>query len=303
MPVDREHLTPDIELLRPLAEGSMGRLWIARHHLLGVEVAVKLIALEALDDENRQRFEREARAAAAIAGDHVVRVLEQGHTARGEPYMAMELLDGEPLADRLERERRIALDDVVAIVSQLGSALSRAHAAGIVHRDVKPSNVFLTRTASGVALKLLDFGVAKWLNVDGPGHDLTADGNLVGTPHYMSPEQILHGGGKLSPQADLWSLAVLAYECLAGRRPFEAATLNDLSLVVFGSRYPPLTEIRPDLSPAFDVFFARAFRKKATDRYGDVGAMVAAFADVARRHVGYDEDAATAPRRAYRDPD
>ncbi|HHH29833.1 MAG TPA: serine/threonine protein kinase [Polyangiaceae bacterium] len=297
-----DSITPEVQLVRPLAEGSMGQVWAARHRALGIDVAVKLIGRGVVEDDDRRRLEREARAASEIASPHVARVFDHGRTPAGDPFMVMELLEGEPLDTRLEREGRVALDEVAALVTQIADALDRAHAAGIVHRDVKPANLFLARTAHGTSAKLLDFGVAKWMGTDGADGVLTADGSLVGTPHYMSPEQIIHGS-RLSIQVDLWSLAVVAYECLAGRRPFEAATLDDLSLTIFASRFPRLTEIRPDLSPGLDMFFARAFRKKVDERYTDVRAMATAFEDLSRRHRGYDEDAATAPRHAHHDPD
>jgi eukaryotic-like serine/threonine-protein kinase len=286
-----------VRLSRPLAEGGMGQIWVGEHLERRVDVAVKLVDERHLDPEAVQRFEREAATIAEVASPHVVRMFEHGRTPSGLPYMVMELLSGESLAARLARQRRVAPGELGTIVAHAARALTSMHAASIIHRDIKPSNLFLSPTDDGPWCTVIDFGVAKRLG-GSDSASLTADGHLVGTPHYMSPEQLLHGSDKLTPHVDLWSLAVVAYQCLAGALPFRAERLGDLSIAIFGSTYVPISELRPDLSAAFDAFFARAFRKKLSARFPTADELAAAFAEL----VGEveDDDVATVPIRAFR---
>jgi serine/threonine protein kinase len=268
-------ITANVRLLRPIASGVMSAVWLADHLTLGTQVAVKLVP-DAADEEMFARFEREAKAAAQLKSQHVVQIYDYGKTPDGTPYMVLELLEGESLAARLARHKRLSLDDCDVVVSHTARALTKAHAIDIIHRDIKPSNLFLTHTEEGLWVKVLDFGVAKRLQ-GGRAGDLTADGVIIGTPPFMSPEQILYGSGKLSPQADLWSLAVTAYLGLGGQLPFSGATLDELSLAVFQASPTRLSVLRPDLPDAFDAFFARAFHKKADQRFATAMDLARAF--------------------------
>jgi serine/threonine protein kinase len=176
-------------LARPLAQGGMGELWVGHHVELDIAVAIKFLEPKlAGEPEFVRRFQREARAAARLRSAHVARIHDYG-MEQGAPYIAMELLEGETLAERLSREGRLSVARLAAIVAQLAKGLGEAHAAGIVHRDLKPSNVFLARVAGEEVVKILDFGIAKELT--GRAHDtaVTDSGILLGSPRYMSPSR------------------------------------------------------------------------------------------------------------------
>ncbi|HVH46880.1 MAG TPA: serine/threonine-protein kinase, partial [Labilithrix sp.] len=188
-----DKITEAVRLVRPLAEGGMGRVWIAEHLGLHAEVVVKLMAPEmAARSDGAERFAREAAIAAAIKSPHVVQVFDHGVTAstadEGTPYIVMELLEGKDLGDHLAAHGRMDPKDVVALVVQIGKALSKAHKAGIVHRDIKPDNIFLCETEGGeIFVKLLDFGTAR--RDTQASSRTTVPGQIMGTPYYMSPEQ------------------------------------------------------------------------------------------------------------------
>src|SRR5262245_59461636 len=175
-------------LSRQLGQGGMGSVWLAHHTGLDVPCALKFIHPEAAGVADiRARFEHEAKAAAQIRSSHVVQILDHG-VWEGMPYIAMEYLEGEDLAQRLKRQKKLDPRETFAIVSQVGAALGKAHAAGLVHRDLKPANIFLVREDDREIAKVLDFGIAKNM-AGGLGDGQTKTGALLGTPHYMSPEQ------------------------------------------------------------------------------------------------------------------
>ncbi|HVY45595.1 MAG TPA: serine/threonine-protein kinase, partial [Minicystis sp.] len=226
------------QLERQLARGGMGSVWVARHLQLGTPVAVKFMdgALAAVP-ELRTRFEREARAAAVLQSPNVVRVLDYGLEA-GAPYIAMELLQGETLGARLKRERRLPLPAVGRVVAQVTRALRRAHEAGIVHRDLKPQNVFLAREDDEEVVKVLDFGIAKMLVGEGTKAGDTSTGTLLGSPSYMSPEQVRRSK-TIDHRSDLWSLAVVAYRALTGRLPYPGDEVGDVIVRICTETPPP----------------------------------------------------------------
>jgi eukaryotic-like serine/threonine-protein kinase len=249
-------LAERVELVRPLASGAMGEVWVARHLALDVPVAVKLIKAEAWknDPRARARFEREAKAAARIRSPHVVQILDHGLTEDDLPYIVMELLEGETLGARL-RKGRLSPGEVVLIVEQVARALGEAHDQGIIHRDVKPENLFLTR-GEPLFVKLLDFGIAKQTTALADGA-ATQTGVVVGTPQYMSPEQLLRAA-EPDATADLWALTVVAYEALVGRPAFHGETVASLIVAISHARYARPGAVVPALS-AIDAWFERAF--------------------------------------------
>lgn len=258
-------LADKYRLVRPLGQGAMGSVWQANHLALQATVAIKLLDRAiAGDPQSLNRFMLEARAAAALRSVHVVQVLDHG-VDQGTPYIVMEQLEGETLAERLHRVGSLSPAEVARAVIHIARALSRAHAAGIVHRDLKPENVFLVRNDEEEVAKLFDFGIAKSL----PGMplsslDLTFPGVLVGTPYYMSPEQT--AGVEVDPRSDIWALGVIAFECLVGRRPFEEPTLE---LLLHKIRVDPLP-IPSDWTPVpegFDTWFSRACARDREQRY------------------------------------
>lgn len=249
-----------------LGEGGMGTIWRAEHLVLGAPVAVKLIDRDVTKDEEAlARFTREAQASAALRSPHVVQILDYG-LDDGTPYMVMELLEGETLAERLRRERRLSPEQTVRIITHVARAVSRAHEAGIVHRDLKPENVFLVKNEESEIAKVLDFGVAKVTSATlGPQGERTRTGSLLGTPFYMSPEQA-QGNKTVDFRTDLWALGVIAFECLTGKRPFESDGLGDLVLSICIRPMPVPSEAGP-VPAEFDAWFAKACAREPEDRY------------------------------------
>jgi serine/threonine-protein kinase len=246
----------------------MGSVWIAEHLALHSLVAVKLIEPRvASNPETIARFIREARAAAALRSPHVVQILDHG-IDDGTPYIVMEMLEGESLAQRLERKGRLSAEETARILMQVARAVSRAHDTGIVHRDLKPGNIFLVENDDDELAKVLDFGVAKapptTFETSGVG---TQEGAFVGTPSYMSPEQA-EGVPDIDWRSDLWSLGVIAFECLVGRRPFEAEGLGGLVLKICSRPLPVPSQVAP-VPAGFDAWFARACARSPDERFTD----------------------------------
>lgn len=265
-------------LERPLARGGMGSVWAGHHLDLDVPIAVKFMGSSSPDLEmTRARFAREAKAAASLRSPHVVKVLD--YDAAGDaPYIVMELLVGEDLGQRLAHRGRLSLAEVDAITRQLALGLGLAHDAGIVHRDLKPSNVFLARVGSEEVVTILDFGVAKETKLGGSDAQTTT-GLVIGSPSYMSPEQAR--GGKVDLRSDLWSLGVLLFQALTGKRPFEGPNVGDVLVRICSDAIPLATHVAPDLPPEIDGFFARALCRSPDGRFQDARSLAAAFAAIA----------------------
>jgi serine/threonine-protein kinase len=268
-------VTPTLRLVRHLDGGGMGQVWIAEHLTLRAYVAVKFMASSITDAHGAaERFAREARAAAQIRSPHVVQVFDHGLTAEGAPYIVMELLDGEDLSRRLARLGVLDVRSTAILLRQIGRALEKAHSLGIVHRDIKPGNVFLVDAGGDLLAKLLDFGIAK--QFERVERTVTESGVMVGSPAYMSPEQIVHPRG-VDFRSDLWALAVVAYECLTGRKPFEGESVGALCMAIERGTFRPPTALRPDLPRALDAWFQRAFAREARSRFGSAREMGEAF--------------------------
>lgn len=254
------HVTDNIRLVRQLGRGGMGSVWVAQHLTLDLEVAVKFIATELLaksDPLVLTRFRREAQLAAKLDSPHVVRTLDHGVTEDGTPYIVMELLRGECLADRLARMRRIPARDTARILREVAAGLTVAHAAGVVHRDIKPHNIFLATTAAKTEIaKVLDFGVAKTTNTEAQPL-ATSSGVLIGTPQYMSPEQLMRAG-PVDASADLWALSVTAYEMMLGKLPFRGETLAATLVAITRADVEPPSSVDTSLPEALDQWFKRA---------------------------------------------
>ena len=238
----------DYRLCRLLGEGGMGQVWEAIHTSTQEHFALKF--LKGTKEEDRLRFLREVRAGAAVRHPNVIAVHDFIELADATLVIVMDLLDGETLGAVLKREQRIALAPLAALLLPVVSALEAAHALGIVHRDLKPDNVFLCkRAASGADVKVLDFGVAKLTASDGIAartHALTGTGSMLGTPYYMSPEQVF-ADKDLDARADIWSLGVVMYECLAGVKPTEAETIGRVLKRIMVAEFDPLAKHCPDV--------------------------------------------------------
>jgi eukaryotic-like serine/threonine-protein kinase len=272
-------LTENLRLLRLLGRGGMGTVWLAEHLVLKHEVAVKLLSPELTKDaEALERFRREATAVACLRSAHVVAIHDLG-TAEDTPFFVMERLEGEDLGRRLARAKKVPIGTVGAIVVQTCKALARVHELGIVHRDLKPGNVFLTDVEGDLVVKLLDFGVAK--TRDAQALHQTSDQALLGTPLYMSPEQVM-STKNVGPATDLWALAVVAYECLVGRPPFDGETVGAIHVAIANGRYTPICTVDPSLPRSLDPWFARAFADAPSQRFASAREMADAFLAAAR---------------------
>ena len=270
-------ISPHVKLIRLLGEGGMGEVWLAHHQRLNVEVAVKLIRADRWRGDHiaRTRFEREAQAVARIDSPHIVSVLDFGISDEGMPYIVMELLRGEGLDTRLSRGT-MTLPELAVVVRQVSRALQAAHDHGIVHRDIKPGNVFLSAVPDGVFVKVLDFGIAKEVSLlaratmIGPAPtsvdlDLT-QGARLGTPFYMSPEQIAHADA-VDGRSDIWALGVLSFQALTGQLPFLGATLAELGTAITVGRRTRASELNPSLPPAIDSWLDRMLARDPDQRY------------------------------------
>ena len=271
-------VTPSVKLVRPLGEGGMGAVWVAEHLALRTQVVVKFIAAGLKGSkEAQERFSREAAAASQVKSPHVVQTFDHGVTDDGIPYIVMELLEGRDLGEYLEQSAKVAPELVVEILGQLARALDRAHERGIIHRDIKPGNIYLCDSGrSGeVFVKLLDFGIAKGVELSGIANRVdsgTKTGSMIGSPFYMSPEQIL-GSKDIDHRSDLWSVGVVAYEMLTGRKPFDAETMGGLAIRIHSEPLPLATTANPDLPIAVDAWFARACARDIKARFASAKEM------------------------------
>ncbi|WP_438027954.1 protein kinase domain-containing protein [Sorangium sp. So ce233] len=268
-------------LERPLSRGGMGSVWVARHLQLGTSVAVKFMdPAYAESPAFRTRFEREARAAAQLKNPHVVQVHDFG-IHESVPYLVMELLQGEDLNTRLQRRGRLPLLEAHRILVQTGKALRSAHDAGLVHRDLKPANLFLARIdgEDEDQVKLLDFGIAKETTSKLVA-DASTTGEVMGSPHYMSPEQ-LRAERDLDARSDLWALGVILFRMVTGYLPFPGDVLAHVMTRILVDPIPSATQLAPDLPRAVDAFFHRALSRDRTHRFQTVREMVAEFARIA----------------------
>jgi len=257
----------------------MGSVWVAEHQTLRMQVAVKFMAEKLTEDrEYVERFAREAMSSAQIKSPHVVQVFDHG-VADGTPYIVMELLEGEDLRTRLARTGPLPLREAALIIVQLARALSKAHAAGIVHRDIKPDNIFLLEHDGEIFVKILDFGVAKHAAQD-TEFGMTGTGAMVGTPHYMSPEQIL-SARRVDHRADLWSLGIVMYRALTGSVPFQGETLGAVCVAIERAQFLPPSQRRADISLSLDSWFARALTRDPDYRFQTAKEMAEAFVSAA----------------------
>jgi serine/threonine-protein kinase len=290
-------VTENVRLVEPLNEGGMGSVWLAEHLGLRAPVAVKFLASDEEEDQEEAvaRFRREASAAAQIKSPHVVQTLDHGVMEDGIPYIVMELLEGESLAERLARVGQLPLGQVAEIVRQAARGLAKAHAAGIVHRDVKPDNVFLVDSEDDeLFVKLLDFGVAKQ-TVPQSYSVVTATGTILGTPAYMSPEQLLNGKA-IDHRTDLWSLGVVAYHALVGELPFSGDTVGALCIAIHRGVFRPPSRARDGLPAPLDDWMARALATDRGARFASAKEMARALVDALTPEVAATRDKRSRPR-------
>jgi eukaryotic-like serine/threonine-protein kinase len=260
-----------------IGRGSMGTVYRAVHLTLGQRVAIKLISTEHMRSaEARKRFSVEAKAAAKLRSRHVVQVYDDGETTEGNPYIVLEYLEGETLEQRLERERDVPLADATRIVSHVGRALARAHAQGIVHRDLKPANIFLVKSDdddAGWLAKVLDFGIAK---LDGYGEKGTTQaGTVLGTPLFMSPEQV-RGASSVDHRADLYSLGMCLFHMLTGEYAYYSLNYSEILVGICTQPLPLLRAKAPWVPESVEVWFQRACAKEPLERFQSADEMTEA---------------------------
>jgi eukaryotic-like serine/threonine-protein kinase len=266
-PIGRGHiLERRYEVLRTIGAGAMGTVYECQHLLLKRKVAVKVLhASTAASPVSVRRFRHEARIAGALGHPNVCTLIDLGETEDGLPFLVMELLEGETLAERLVREGVLPLPDVVEIGAQILAGLAAAHASGVVHRDIKPANVFLQqRVGVPPTAKLIDFGISKMISADDLTQ-LTRVGKVVGTPAYMAPEQTR--GDPADLRVDIYSTGVLLFEVITGRRPFEGRDIETLVGNIQGSPAPAMRIFRPEVPEIFEIFVAKAMHRDRNKRY------------------------------------
>ncbi len=262
-------------LQRLLGEGGMAAVYLAQDERLERPVAVKLLwSGPRLTPATAEAFLREARIAASIRHPNIVQVLDFGTHNEGAPYMVMEALDGEAMADRYARGYRFQVGEVVSITLSCLEGLAAVHATGIVHRDLKPENIFLAKVGAAEVPKLLDFGISRAADKSTGLRSAvtTREGRLVGTPEYMSPEQA-RGLADVDLLTDLYSLGVVMYEALWGRPPFESKNDGDLMIMVMAGNATPLETRMPQLSSALSKVVERAMAKDRAARFESAAAM------------------------------
>jgi serine/threonine protein kinase len=247
----------------------MGEVWEATHEVTTKRVAIKVLnATYARQASVRERFLREARAACRVRHPNVVQVHDVVELPDGSPAMVMDLLSGESLAAKLERERTVALGELATILAPAASAVAAAHALGIVHRDLKPDNLFLERTPDGrTMVKVLDFGIAKITpgEQEQKGAALTSTGAVLGTPYYMSPEQAF-GEKDLDYKSDVWSFGIIVWECLVGRRPTEADNFGQIMKTITTGGIPPLAKVAPQVPKEISDLVERMLSRERAPR-------------------------------------
>ncbi|MCY1047676.1 serine/threonine-protein kinase [Corallococcus sp. bb12-1] len=270
-------LNATYEIGTVLGKGGMGAVFLARHlRLPGKQVAIKVLhGAEELSPEVAVRFRREAEIASRLGHPNIVEVLDFDTLEDGTPFMVMEYLRGEGLSRRLRKRKQLPLEEVFSISRQMGAALQAAHRAGVVHRDLKPGNVFLVPTEAGGVVservKLLDFGISKLID---SRTVQTLDSVLMGTPQYMAPEQAMGHNSDVDSRTDLFSFGCMIYEMLAGQPPYSGDNIAELIYQIVHLEPAPLLTLAPNTPPHVVTAITRAMAKRPADRYPDVGAFI-----------------------------
>jgi serine/threonine-protein kinase len=275
--LEGELLAGKYRVERILGQGGMGVVVKARHVDLDEPVALKLMLPEvASNEEAVGRFLREARAAVRVKSEHVARVIDVGQLESGAPYLVMEYLDGQDLAQILRERGPLPIDDAIDYLAQACEAVAEAHVLGVVHRDLKPANLMvITRSDGSECVKLLDFGISKVSSKDGASLDLTKTSALLGSPFYMSPEQMM-SSRDIDGRTDVWALGIILFEFLTGHTPFVAETLPRVCALIATAEPPSLRSIRGDVPAGLDAVVQHCLEKNRDDRYADVAELAKA---------------------------
>lgn len=266
-------------VVRILGQGGMGVVALAHHVHLDERVAIKCLLAEAMRQPGAvERFAREARAAVRIKSEHVARVSDVGTLPNGAPYMVMEFLEGLDLSDWLEQRGCLPVPQAVDFVVQACDAIADAHSIGIIHRDLKPANLFCIRRNDGeLSIKVLDFGISKVTAGAGADHSMTATTAVMGSPYYMSPEQI-RSARSVDAGTDLWSLGVILYQLLTNAVPFNGETLMELAVSISTAEPERLGALRADVPRDLEATVHRCLAKERAARFANVAELAAALA-------------------------
>jgi tRNA A-37 threonylcarbamoyl transferase component Bud32 len=271
-----------------IGKGGMGEVYRAEHTLLGRAVAIKILLPEMSRDRQLvERFFNEARAAAKLRHPGVVEVFDYGHDSYGNAFIVMELLSGEPLADRIARDKRLSIALAAAIARQVAGALQAAHVQGIVHRDLKPENIFLVEdpdAPGGVRVKVLDFGIAKLAIEESPRSVKTKTGVIFGTPRYMAPEQCKNAGA-VDARSDVYALGCIFFEMVLGRAPFDYDSWGELVAAHIHETPPRPRDIDPELDEDVEAIVLKAIAKRPEDRYASMAELSRALEDLWRSAI------------------
>jgi serine/threonine protein kinase len=269
---------------RVLGAGGMGVVVAATHLQLEERVAIKFLLPEAMQNpEAVARFGREARAAVKIRGEHVARVTDVGALETGAPFMVMEYLDGHDLSQLIRDRGAMPPADAVDAVLQACEALAEAHALGIVHRDLKPANLFMIRRPDGTpSVKVLDFGISKLTNSAASDHAMTRTSAIMGSPLYMSPEQMT-ASRDVDARTDVWAIGVVLYELLSGRVPFSAETLPQICALILTAAPPSIRQFAPNVPDALQAAVLRCLEKDRARRFQNVSELARALAPFGSR--------------------
>jgi len=288
-------------LLRLLGEGGMGAVFEAEGLRGEGKRAIKLLHPEfAKEDQILSRFLAEAQANQALNHPNIARIFESARAEDGTPYLVMELLQGQSLGDVMEQRKSVTPQEAVAWTHAVLQALGAAHSQRIVHRDLKPDNLYLVQEGGRQNVKVLDFGIAKLMDAAGGMGSKTRTGVLLGTPGYMSPEQIKNSKG-VDPRSDLWSMAIIFYEMLSGRSPFVAENEFAKLTAVLTEQPVPIEQAAPHLS-AWAGFFRRALGKEPNERFQSAAEMSQAMTSTAGSAAGPNTMAGRAPAYAAPTP-
>jgi serine/threonine-protein kinase len=270
---------------RVLGKGGMGIVFAVTHIERHKQRALKLLRPAALiDADTVERFLREARASLSLSGEHVARVYEVGSLKTGAPYIVMEYLEGTDLGAVLKARGALPLAEAVGYLLQVCEALAEAHAHGIVHRDIKPANLFLTRSPDGSpCVKVLDFGISK---IQGDAGDESSESTvtksyvILGSPHYMSPEQ-MRGAHDVDARTDVWAMGAVAYQLVTGRRPFEGKTITEIMLEAIEAAPEAPSRVKEGLPPELDAVIFRCLERDLDRRFATVDELAAALRPIA----------------------
>jgi serine/threonine-protein kinase len=291
-----------LRVVRLLGLGGMGAVYEVEHELTKHRRALKLLHAEMLEHPVViARFVREASAAGHIGNPHIVETFDAGHLESGEPYIVMEMLKGETLAGRLDKLRRLPLPELVDVLRQACDGVQAAHDVGIVHRDLKPENLFLVDRGGKPFVKILDFGVSKFDPALTGANGTTKEGSTLGTPYYMSPEQV-DGDKNVDARSDVYALGVILYECASGKRPFKADALPKLAVLIHEGKPMPLSERRPDLPASFVEVVHKAMARDRDQRFATAAELGAALEPFGALALDETQPETSLPRNASSRP-